>query len=252
MLKIVISGAMGRMGKRIYEASKGFPEAEVVGLLEKEGHKDIGKKIDNLVITSDTSIIKEADVLIEFTNPLSTVLHIEEVLKYKKGVVIGTTGLDDNEKQKIEQASKEIPVVFSPNMSIGVNLLFELVRFASKVLNDYDKEIIEIHHNKKLDSPSGTALKIAEIIKEMTGGDFVFGRKGKTGPRKKQEIGVLAVRAGDVVGEHTVIFAGNSERIEIIHRAHSRDVFARGAIRAALWLKDKEKGLYSMKDVLFE
>ena len=250
MLGIVISGSRGRMGKRIFEASKNFEEVAVKGLLERKGHPEIGIEIEGMKVTDNPEIIKEGDVLIEFTNPEATVEHIEYVLKYKKKVVIGTTALNQEQVKKIEEASKEIPIVFSPNMSVGVNFLFEIVKIASNVLKDYDKEIIEIHHNKKKDAPSGTAMKIAEIIKNECGGNLVFGRKGLVGERKKEEIGVLAVRSGDVVGEHIVLFAGNNERIEIIHRAHSRDAFASGAIRSAIWLKDKKSGLYSMKDVL--
>jgi len=252
MLKVVISGGMGKMGKRIYEVSKDFDEVRITGLLEKKGHADIGKEIDGLKVTDKLDVIENCDVLIEFTNPITTIEHLEVVSEHKKSIVIGTTGFTEEQKKKILDFSKQIPIVFSPNMSVGVNFMFELVKIASKVLADYDKEIIEIHHNKKADSPSGTALKIAEVIKEVSGGNFVYGREGRVGPRNKNEIGIMAVRAGDVVGEHTVIFAGNNERIEITHRAHSRDVFARGAIRAALWLKDKKNGLYSMENVLFD
>jgi len=193
--------------------------------------------------------------VIDFTIPDATLEHVRVAAEGKKPIVIGTTGLNSAQIGDIEKFSAVIPVVLAPNMSLGVNVLFKLVGEVSKTLGgDYDIEIVEMHHRFKVDAPSGTALKLAELAAKGLGVKLeeagVFGRKGLIGERKPKEIGVMTLRGGDVVGEHTVIFAGLGERIELTHRASSRDTFARGALRAAKWVVDKLPGLYSMQDVL--
>ena len=255
MPKIIISGICGKMGTSILNLCLQDKEIEVVAGIETLGHPMVGKKIQPLdvIVESDLEkVINKTDVLIEFTNPDATFEHVKIAEKFKKACVIGTTGLSKEETSYIKQVTQRIPIVFSPNMSIGVNLLFKLVEEVSNILKDYDIEIIEAHHNKKKDAPSGTALKILEIIKsaKQTKLKEIYGREGQIGARKPDEIGVLAVRAGDIVGEHTVIFAGTGERIELVHRAHSRDTFAKGALTAAKLIMNKKPGLYDMTDVL--
>ncbi len=256
MIKVIVCGASGRMGARIVNLVGKDSELELVGAIETKGHPDVGKAISSKVKIDDdlNKIIGMGDVVIDFTSPQATLSHVENVRKQRKSMVIGTTGLSDRDMKSINKASGEISILISPNMSVGVNLLFELVEEVASRLEGYDIEIVEAHHNQKKDSPSGTAKKIAEIIagaqKLDLGKAGIYGRKGLTGPRKRDEIGIHAVRAGDIVGDHTVLFAGGSERIELIHRANSRDAFALGAIKAAKWIAGKPSGLYSMKDVL--
>ncbi|HLD29386.1 MAG TPA: 4-hydroxy-tetrahydrodipicolinate reductase [bacterium] len=250
MTKIVVSGACGKMGKMIVESVLTSEGAALAGLLEQEGHDTLGKEVCGCRVDSEPGVISKCDVLIEFSTPQASLEHLAAARRFGKAVVLGTTGFSDTEKKKIEEASKVVPLVFSPNMSLGVNLLYSLIKRAAQVLEGYDTEIVEAHHRMKADAPSGTALAILKAVQEVKGGKAVFGREGKPGPRKSSEIGVMAMRAGDIVGEHTVIFAGPGERIELIHRAHSRETFARGAVRAALWLAGRKPGLYGMQDVL--
>jgi len=256
MLKIIVCGVGGRMGSRIMNLVKKDNGLELIGAIEGKGHPDIGKDVSSGVKIEDDleRVIRKGDVVIDFTSPQATLSHLESARRQGKPIVIGTTGFSDKEMEPIKKASGEIPVLISPNMSIGVNLLFELVEKVAAQLEGYDIEIVEAHHNQKKDSPSGTAKKIAEIIagaqKLDLGKAGIYGRKGLTGPRKKDEIGIHAVRAGDIVGDHTVLFAGRSERIELVHRAHTRDAFAWGAVKAAKWISGKPCGLYSMQDVL--
>ncbi|OGL41925.1 MAG: 4-hydroxy-tetrahydrodipicolinate reductase [Candidatus Schekmanbacteria bacterium RIFCSPHIGHO2_02_FULL_38_11] len=261
MVKTIITGACGRMGKMIRDAILESDGIKVVGGTEVKGHKCIGKEIEpekgyKIKISDDISeIIDSCDVVIDFTFPQATISNLEVCRKNKKAIVIGTTGLIAEQKKKISEAAKSIPIVLSPNMSVGVNLVFDLVKKISKVLGDeYDIEIYEAHHRFKKDAPSGTALKIAEIIAESLGRDLdrdgVYGRKGIVGERKKEEIGIHSIRAGDIVGDHTVLFSAHGERIEITHRAHSRETFARGAVRAAKFVASKKNGLFDMIGVL--
>ncbi len=256
MLKVIISGVSGRMGSRIFNLAKEDKEIKVIAGLERKDHPEIGKEFFPGVklYSSLEEVISSTEVIVEFTNPQATLEHLSLAGQKKKAMVIGTTGFSEKEVEKIKEISQSVPIVFSPNMSIGVNLLFRLVREVAKVVPDYDIEIIEAHHNQKKDAPSGTALKLAKIISEELNRDLnkvaVYGREGLVGARKKEEIGILAVRAGDIVGEHTVIFATQGERIELIHRAHSRDTFAAGAIRAAKWIVKQRPGLYDMQNVL--
>jgi 4-hydroxy-tetrahydrodipicolinate reductase len=180
---------------------------------------------------------------------------LEFAKETQKAIVIGTTGLNSEQMERLKELSKEVRCVYSPNMSVGVNVMFRIVQEVAKTLGpDYDVEILEAHHHLKKDSPSGTAVRLGELIAKATGRDFskvgVYGRRGMIGERTKEEIGVQVIRAGDIVGEHTVLFGGVGERLEIIHRAHSRDNFARGAVRAALWVVNQPNGLYDMQDVL--
>ncbi len=196
--------------------------------------------------------IENADVIVDFSVPSATGKLVDYALKYSKKLVIGTTGLDKEVISKIMDASKEIAIVQSPNFSVGVNLMIELVKETASVLGeDFDIEILEIHHNKKKDSPSGTAIKLLESLKEIRKNcNTIYGREGIIGERPKNEIGVFAVRGGDVVGEHNVMFLGYGERIEIVHKASSRETFSRGALRAVKFVYTKDKGFFTMKEVL--
>jgi 4-hydroxy-tetrahydrodipicolinate reductase len=201
-------------------------------------------------------IIDNFDTLIDFTTPDATMAHLKLCQKHGKKIIIGTTGLNSDQKNTIEQMSKDMAIVFAPNMSIGVNLCYELMKQAAKILGESaDIEIVEAHHRHKVDAPSGTALKMGEVIAEATNRNLdevaVYGRQGRTGERDQKTIGFSTIRAGDIVGEHSVIFAQEGERVEIKHIASNRNNFAYGAIRAAKWLESQQVGLYSMTDVLF-
>jgi len=264
MAKIIVAGATGRMGSRIVALSRDNSGLQLTGAFERPGHKDIGKDIGVLAGCGECSVlladdldkvIGSGDVIIDFTVPSSTLNNIRIAAANKKAMVIGTTGLSSDEMETIKKYAVEIPVMLAPNMSVGVNLLFKILKDVARTLgDDYDIEIVEAHHRMKKDAPSGTALKMAQVISEAVNRDLnevaVYARKGIIGERTKKEIGIQTVRAGDIVGDHTVLFGGLGERIEITHKASSRDTFARGALRAALWIKDKKPGLYDMQDVL--
>ena len=235
MIKLGVLGAGGRMGRRIIELALNDKEFKVTLALEKRGHPLSGKNIDKIKISSTADGIFLVDVVIDFTLPQATLENLDYVLKYKKPLVLGTTGFGQEQINKIRESAKNIPIVFSPNMSIGVNLVFSLAGEIAKKLGErYDIEIVEAHHKAKKDAPSGTARELAKLIADETG----------------RNVPVHSLRAGDIVGDHTVIYAGNGERIEIKHQAHSRDVFALGALRAAKWIAGRPAGLYSMQDVL--
>jgi 4-hydroxy-tetrahydrodipicolinate reductase len=254
-MKIAVCGAAGRMGQAIVAVAKADETLEVSGAFEVDGNFAIGSGTPKILSVKDLDReISKSQALIDFTNPESALENAEIASKHKIPVVIGATGFSAEQKEKIAQISKNIAIVLSPNMSVGVNLLFKLVEEAARKMSDYDIEIVELHHNKKKDAPSGTAAKLAECAARGIGKNIdevgVYGRHGIIGARKKDEIGVMAVRAGDIVGDHTVYFAGPGERIEFTHRAHSRQSFAAGALRAAKWLVGKPSGLYDMQDVL--
>ncbi len=221
---------------------------------------DVGDLINverqNVVIVDDlNSVIDDFDVLIDFTHPDVSVKNIELCRQAKKRIVIGTTGFSDEQKNLISDAAKDIAIVFAPNMSVGVNLCFKLLDIAARVMGDYtDIEVIEAHHRHKVDAPSGTALRMGEVVAEALGRDLkdcaVYGREGQTGERDRKTIGFETIRAGDIVGEHTVMFADIGERVEITHKASSRMTFANGAVRAANWLMAFDKGQFDMQDVL--
>jgi len=260
-IKTTVIGAAGRMGKNIINAIHQSDELQIVGAVEKRDNHAVGKDSgeiagtgkNNIIITDNLeNIIKDSDVTIEFTSPEATMENIKLNEKYLKPAVIGTTGFSNEQKDIITEISKKIPIVLSPNMSIGVNLLFKLVEITARALGkNYDVEIVEAHHRFKKDAPSGTAKKLSEIICDTLGiKNRLPGREGFTGERTDNEMGIFAVRAGDIVGEHTVIFGGIGERIELIHRAHSRMTFAQGAVIAAIFIVKQNPGLYSMLDVL--
>ena len=235
MIKLGVSGVGGRMGRRIIELVKGDKDFELMLALEKRGNPIVGREISAIKVSVSADGIFLVDVLVDFTIPEASMENLDYILKYKKPLVLGTTGFNDEQLNKIKEAAKAVPIVFSPNMSIGVNLLFGLVGdIAQKLGTAYDIEIVEAHHKAKKDAPSGTARKLAQVIADATG----------------RNITVHAIRAGDIVGDHTLIYAGGQERIEIKHQAHSRDVFALGGLRAAKWIVNKPAGLYSMQDVL--
>ncbi len=258
MIRVIVSGAMGRMGKMIGGLIQEAEDMEMVAGVERKEVTDKTKTWNgtNIPLVSDLSeVIEKADVIIEFTNPETTVSHAKIAKKYKKPMVIGTTGLTEDEKKVIEDAAKDVPIVLSPNMSTGVNILFKLVEEVARILGqEYDVEIVEMHHHHKKDAPSGTAKRLGEIIAGAWGKTLdevgVYGRSGFVGERKKGELGILAVRAGDIVGDHTVIFAGPGERLELTHRAHSRQAFANGALTAARFVIKQKPGLYGTKEVL--
>lgn len=263
-LQVVVCGAGGRMSGRIIHAIQNTPGVELAAGVERSGHPILEKGIAQYLgipeltapVASDLSeVIDKAEVVIDFTAPEASLVHLQVAKAKKRALVVGTTGINEDQRGKFEEAGREIAICLSPNMSVGVNLLFSLVGQVAKILGEgYDPEIIEIHHRLKKDAPSGTAIKLARILAEAKGWDLektgIYGRKGIIGPRNTEEMGIHAVRAGDVVGEHTVIFAGPAERIELIHRAHSRDVFAYGAMKAALFVAKAGPDLYDMQDVL--
>ncbi|MDR2191581.1 MAG: 4-hydroxy-tetrahydrodipicolinate reductase [Endomicrobium sp.] len=254
-MKIAVCGAAGRMGQAILAVVKADDGLTVSGAFDVDGNFAIVGGTPKIAPVKDLeNSLSETDVLIDFTNPQSALENAQTASKHKIPIVIGATGFSAEQKEELAQISQIIPIVLSPNMSVGVNLLFKLVEETAKKVSGYDIEIVELHHNKKKDAPSGTAAKLAECAARGKGKNIddvgVYGRHGIIGERKKDEIGVMAVRAGDIVGDHTVYFAGTGERIELTHRAHSRDAFAAGAVRAAKWIVGKPSGLYDMQDVL--
>ena len=235
MIKLGVAGVCGKMGKRIFEFASIDKDFELALALEKKGTPVIGKDIGKLKVSSNQDGMFLIDVFVDFTIAEASEANLDYVAKYKKALVLGTTGLNDAQIKKVEDISKVIPVVFTPNMSIGVNVLFSILPEIAKRLGpDYKIEIVEAHHMAKKDAPSGTAKKMMEVLKEAIGKD----------------IPAHSIRLGDIVGDHTVVFCGNSERIEVKHQAHSRDLFAIGALKAAKWVYGKPAGLYSMQDVL--
>ncbi len=262
MVKLIITGVCGKMGGAILNLALKDKDFMVVGAVEDRAHPFVGKGIDMIAGKTETpvtidadlsDIIGQCDVVVDFTEPKASLDHFRIARGKKKGIVIGTTGLPESALAEITGA-KDAKVVVSPNMSVGMNLMFDVVEKLSGILKEgYDIEIVEMHHRLKKDSPSGTAVKLMEVIESAQpekAWQEIFGRKGITGERSSNEIGVLALRGGDVVGEHTVLFAGTGERLEVTHRAYSRENFARGAIIAAKWIAGKGEGVYSMKDVL--
>ncbi|MDP8260082.1 MAG: 4-hydroxy-tetrahydrodipicolinate reductase [Candidatus Gygaella obscura] len=234
MLKLAIGGAMGKMGRRISALSLKDDSFKIICLLEKENHADLGKDYSGIKLSCSVSDIKQADCLIDFSAVGATLKNLEKAVEYKKPMVIGTTGFDCSGKDKIKNAAEKIPVVFSPNMSFGVNLLFKLVKDASSKLSGYKVNIIEAHHVHKKDAPSGTAKKIKEIIEEKS--------------LKIENID--SIREGEIIGDHKIIFDGEFDKIELSHSAKTRDIFAEGALLAAKWVVGKNAGLYSMLDIL--
>ena len=264
MTQCIVTGAAGRMGICIIDAIYHTEGIELVGATEIRGHPRVGSDVGTLFGMEKTSITlvdalekvtPDFDVLIDFTSPESSLTSLEFLYPLKKAAVIGTTGFSSEQKERIEKVTQDIPCVCAPNMSVGINLMFTLIRqVAQKLKDEYDIEIIESHHRLKKDAPSGSAVEMAHILADATNRELdavaVHQRKGRIGARRPEEIGIHVVRAGDIVGEHTVLFGGPGERLEITHRAHSRDTFARGAVRAAQWVVTQHPGLYTMLDVL--
>lgn len=264
MVRAIVTGAGGRMGGRIVTLIAETEGIELSGAVEREGHPAVGKDVGEglglgrtgvLIVDSLACCIGSGDVVIDFTAHDVSLGHLEIAAAAGKAIVIGSTGFTAAETKRAGELAASARCVLAPNMSIGVNVMLKVLADVSALLgDDYDVEIVEAHHNQKKDAPSGTAIRMAQVIAQGLGRDLdqvgVYGRKGMIGERTKPEIGIQTVRAGDIVGEHTVMFGGMGERLEFVHRAHSRDNFARGAIRAALWLVGRENGLYDMQDVL--
>jgi 4-hydroxy-tetrahydrodipicolinate reductase len=235
MITVAVSGCCGKMGQRIIGCMRDVPQLKLVCALEQAGHPQIGTRCGSVIVSGSSEDIRSADVLIEFTSPEATLAHLDFARTYKRAMVIGTTGFDERGIERIRDAAQDIAIVFSPNMSIGVNVLFELVQDAARSLKtDYKVNIVETHHMHKKDAPSGTAQKIAQIIEAQ-------GRRVDD---------VKSIREGEVVGDHCVVFEGPFDRIELSHSAKTRDIFARGALEAAAWVAKKPHGLYTMTDVL--
>ncbi|HTM09344.1 MAG TPA: 4-hydroxy-tetrahydrodipicolinate reductase [Verrucomicrobiae bacterium] len=264
MLGVIVCGAAGRMGSTLVRLIHETRDLKLAGGVESADHPNIGKdagevagvgKLGVAIQDELEPLLKNQSVIVEFSAPEATLEHARSAARRNIPIVIGTTGLNPKQQDEIKKLARRGRILISANMSLGVNLLVSLLGKVAGILGDeYDVEIIEAHHRFKKDAPSGTALAMAEPIARALKRDLdaagVCGRKGIVGERTKQEIGLLSVRAGDIVGEHTVIFGGLGERIEFIHRAQSRETFARGALRAARWLAKQKKGLYSMQDVL--
>jgi 4-hydroxy-tetrahydrodipicolinate reductase len=257
VIRVAVAGAGGRMGSRILaalEEEKGF---ELSGAFERPDSEHVGRPASGVRISAgiEAALEKGADVVIDFTAPAASVQHAKACAGRGVALVVGTTGLSDGQKEDLRTAARKIPVLLAPNMSVGVNVLFRLVAEAARALGPaYEVEIVETHHRMKRDAPSGTALRLAEVAAEALGLErkdaLVYDRHGEIGARKAGTIGVQAVRGGDVIGDHTVHFLADGERLELTHRAASRDNFARGALRAARWIAGRKPGFYDMQDVL--
>ena len=263
MIKIVVAGSTGRMGRTLLESMRDARDLSLHAALEQRGHPQIGQDVGPVAgspsavrISDDPqSVVAGADVLIDFTRPEATLEHVRICRAQGVKMVIGTTGFSPDQRAVIGEAGGRIAICMAPNMSVGTNLVFKLIGTAAQVLNDgYDIEIIEAHHRHKVDAPSGTALRMGEIVAKALGRDLqacaVYGREGVTGERAAATIGFSAIRGGDIVGDHTVLFAGTGERVEISVKSGSRATYALGALRAARWLMDRPSGLFDMQDVL--
>jgi 4-hydroxy-tetrahydrodipicolinate reductase len=264
MVKVVMTGAGGRMGGRITSLIKTSDGIEVVGAAEAKAHPWVGRDLGESLGLGKSGVVIEdglekcidrGDCVIDFTHHEVSLKHLELCAAKGKAIVIGSTGFTADETAKAKEIAKNAKCVLAPNMSVGVNVMFKVLDMVAGILgDDYDVEIVEAHHHLKKDSPSGTAMKMAQVIAARLGRDLdkvgVYERKGMIGERTKAEIGIQTLRAGDIVGEHTVMFGAVGERLEFIHRAHSRDNFAKGAIRAAKWIVGQKNGLYDMQDVL--
>ncbi|MDY6973359.1 MAG: 4-hydroxy-tetrahydrodipicolinate reductase [Thermodesulfobacteriota bacterium] len=264
MVKAVVAGAAGRMGMRIISMIHLDGKVELAGAFEQAGHLAVGQDAGQVagvgemgveIAGSLEEVIDQGEVLIDFTTPMATLENVKKVSSLGLAMVIGTTGFGADVLEKVEGFAGKIRCVLAPNMSVGVNVMFKVAGELARILgSDYDMEILEVHHRLKKDAPSGTALRLGSILAEALGRDLekagVFQRKGLIGERTNEEIGIQTWRAGDITGEHTVMFGGIGERLELTHRAHNRDNFARGALRAAAWVVNQPEGLYDMQDVL--
>lgn len=261
--RVVVAGSAGRMGRALVEAIAQSGDMRLHGALERSESPYVGQDAGGLVgtplgvaIGSDLdTVLRGADALIDFTRPEGTMRHLEACRRHGVRMVVGTTGFDAGQKKAISSAAAQLPIVMAPNMSVGVTVALRLLELAARTLGDaYDVEIVEAHHRHKVDAPSGTALRMGEVVATALGRDLardaVYGREGTTGERKSSTIGFATVRGGDIVGDHTVLFAGIGERLELTHRATSRATFAMGALRAVRFLAGRSAGLYDMQDVL--
>jgi 4-hydroxy-tetrahydrodipicolinate reductase len=255
-LRVVVAGAGGKMGQTLIEAVLADASLHLAAALDARGSPAVGRTMGGLKVGSDAGkAVAAGDVLIDFTRPEGTIAHLEACARLGKAIVIGTTGFPEPLRKAILQAGRRIPIVMSPNFAVGVNAVFKLAEVAAGILgDDYDVEIVEAHHRHKVDAPSGTALKLGQIVASTLKRDLKkvarHGREGDTGARPGRQIGFHAIRGGDIVGEHTVIFAGTGERVEVTIRSQSRLTYALGALRAAKFLRGKRAGLYDMNDVL--
>lgn len=261
-LKVAVAGASGRMGRALIDVVLRDEGLTLAAALEVKGNPHVGKDAGELAgspcgvrVVDEAKAIAGCDLLVDFTRPEGTMTHLAACRAHGVRLVIGTTGLSDKQKKDVAAASREIAIALSPNFSVGVNVAFRLLEIAAKALGKgYDVEIVEAHHRHKVDAPSGTALRMGEVVAQALGRDLrrsaIYGREGVTGERKEETIGFATVRGGDLVGEHTVMFIGSGERLEIAHRASSRANFANGALRAGRFLMSKPSGLYDMADVL--
>ena len=264
MIRIAVVGASGRMGLCLIKAAELGENTALTAAISRPDSVAVNRDAGELagigtlgikVVDDFNAVLDQFDVLIDFTRPETSMDLIETCRKAGKKIVIGTTGYTEQQKATIAEAAKDVAIVLAPNMSVGVNLALKLLEMTAKVMGDYtDIEVIEAHHRHKIDAPSGTALRMGEVIAKTLGRDLkdcaIYGRVGNTGERERKTIGFSTIRAGDIVGDHTVLFADEGERVEITHKATSRMTFANGAVRAAIWLEDKQNGLYDMQDVL--
>ena len=265
MISVIINGACGRMGRLIIQSVAQQDDMELVGAIEYSEHPQIGSDAGVVAGIGEIGVaitgkleeaLGSADVVIEFSKPEATVQHLRQVVNADKAMVIATTGYTPDELATINELAAQIRCVMAPNMSLGVNVMIQALELIAKALgDDYNIEVIEAHHNHKADAPSGTALRLAETVAAALGRDLaavgVYGRHGIVGARSQQEIGIHAVRGGDIAGDHTVLFATEGEQLSVVHRAHSPEAFAKGAIRAARWVVDAPKGLHDISEVLF-
>lgn len=264
MIQVIIAGAGGRMGCRLTSLVKESTFLTLSGAVESKGHRAVGEDAGEIAacgrmgipISDDlTGLMENGEVVIDFSVPSATLEHLRTVAQHHLAMVIGTTGFSQTELDELRSLACAIPCVFSPNMSVGVNVIYKMIADMARTFGDeYDIEVIEAHHRLKKDAPSGTAMKMAEILARAVNRDIgqvgIYARKGMIGERTRSEIGIQAIRAGDIVGDHTVLFGTMGERVEITHRAHNRDTFAAGALRAARWVVKQPPGLYDMLDVL--
>ena len=266
MMRVVITGVCGRMGRCITRGIAQHTDMQLVGAVQYPSHPQIGSDagvvagigVIGVAITGELDdVLHSSDVVIEFSKPNATLDHLQQVVDADKAMVLGTTGFTDDELATIKVLASRIRCVMAPNMSLGVNVMLQALELIAKALgNDYNIEVIEAHHNHKADSPSGTALRLAETVAAALERDLdevgVYGRHGIVGTRPKKQIGMHAVRGGDIAGDHTVLFATEGEQLSVVHRAHSPEAFAKGAIRAAKWVIDAPKGLHDVSEVLFQ
>ncbi len=266
MIRVIINGACGRMGRLIIQGVSQQADMELAGAIEYPEHPQIGSDAGvvagigdiGVPITGELNdVLQNADVVIEFSKPEATIEHLRQVVNADKAMIIATTGYDPDELATVKELASQIRCVMAPNMSLGVNVMIQALELIAKALgDDYDIEVIEAHHNHKADAPSGTALRLAETVAEALDRDLdevgVYGRHGIVGARPKKQIGIHAVRGGDIAGDHTVLFATEGEQLRVVHRAHSPEAFAKGALRAARWVVEAPKGLHDISEVLFE